>query len=88
MRRPSGVAMRVHASPNVWGAINRTRFELGLGAHRDKELQAEWARNPACLTFDVLELVKERADARFDYKEELRLLEQLYRSELCVGVSA
>jgi hypothetical protein len=86
VRGPSGVAMRVHASTNVWGAINRMQFELRLGGHRDKELQAEWARDPAGLTFDVLEMVKERADSEFDYKEELQLLEQLYRSELCVDV--
>jgi hypothetical protein len=87
VRGPSGAALRVHTSSNVWGAINRMQFELRLGEHRDKLLQSEWTRDPSCLTFDVLELVKERADGGFDYKEELQLLERLYRSELCAGDS-
>lgn len=85
VRGASGLALRVHASTNVWGAISRAQFELRLGGHRDKVLQSAWTRDPSCLTFDVLELVKERADRGFDYKEELKVLEQLYRSELCAG---
>jgi hypothetical protein len=87
VRGPSGAVLRVHASPNVWGAVNRMQFELRLGGHRDKALQSEWTRNPAGLTFEVLELVKERTEASFDYKEELRVLEQLYRGELCGGAA-
>jgi hypothetical protein len=34
----------------------------------------------------VLELVKQRTDPAFDYAQELRVLEQLHREELCAGV--
>jgi hypothetical protein len=73
--------VRVRASRNVHGGINREQFELRMGGHRDKALQAEWSRDPARFSFEVLEMVKERTETDFDYAAELRLLEQLYRSE-------
>ena len=75
--------VRVHASGNVHGSINREQFELRLGRHRDKALQAEWSRDPARFSFEVLEMVKERKDPDFDYAEELRVLQALHREELC-----
>jgi hypothetical protein len=75
--------VRVRASRNVHGGMNREQFELRQGGHRDKALQAEWSRDPARFSFEVLEMVKERREPDFDYAAELRLLEQLYRAELC-----
>lgn len=79
----AGDRIVVAASRNVHGAINRAQFELRLGTHRDADLQSRWNHDgPACFSFDVLELVKEREDAAFDYAAELQVLEQLYREEL------
>lgn len=81
----AGDRVVVAASRNVHGAINRAQFELRLGTHRDAELQSRWNHDgPARFSFDVLELVKEREDAAFDYAAELQVLEQLYREELSV----
>jgi hypothetical protein len=85
--RTSG-RVRVAASRNVRGAINRIEFELRLGSHPDKTLQEEWKRDPDAITFEVLEWVKERADPAFDYQAELTALEELYRAELCPGSRA
>lgn len=75
-------ALRVAASRNVHAAINRIRFELRLGTHPDRVLQAAWRDGgEERLAFEVLELVKERSDAAFDYAAELRLLEELHRAE-------
>ena len=61
-------------------ALNRARFELGSGKYADPVLQAEWNRGGAHrLVFEVLELVKERVDADFDYARELKDLEQIHR---------
>ena len=61
------------ASRNVHAALNRARFELGMGKYADRVLQAAWNRSGADgLRFDVLELVKEREDANFDYAAELK----------------
>ena len=68
------------ASRNVHASLNRARFELRMGSHADRVLQAEWHRSGADgLAFEVLELVKEREDAQFDYASELKALEQIHR---------
>lgn len=78
--------VRVRSSRNVHAAIHRMQFELRLGAHTDKALQAEWNCDPSRFEFEVLELVKERKEPGFDYPGELRVLEELYCAELCERV--
>ena len=68
------------ASRNVHAALNRARFELRMGKHADRALQAEWNRSGVeGLIFEVLELVKKRDDSGFDYAGELKALEQIHR---------
>lgn len=68
------------ASRNVHASLNRARFELLMGKHTDRVLQAAWNRGGADgLHFDVLELLKERENADVDYEGELKALEQFYR---------
>ena len=72
--------MLLGASRNVHASLNRARFELRMGKHADRVLQAGWNRSGADgLAFDVLELLKERDDAHFDYEGELKALEQIHR---------
>ena len=78
---------RVHvkSSPNVTAALDRIRFELRHGTHRDPALQAAWTRAGAQgVSFEVIELIRRRDDPAFDYAEELRVLEHLYREELAL----
>ena len=75
----------VGSSRDVHARLTRIRFELRLGTHTDKQLQAAWRENPARCSFDVLALVQQRPDPAFDYAAELGALEQLYREELCGG---
>ena len=68
------------ASRNVHAALNRARFELRMGKHADRVLQAEWNRGGVDgLAFEVLDLVKERDNTEFDYAGELKALEQIHR---------
>jgi hypothetical protein len=80
--------VRVGASRDVHARLRRIQFELKLGGCPDKELQAAWRHDPARLSFEVLELVRQRTDPAFDYAEELRVLEQLHRQELGAGAAA
>lgn len=73
----------VGSSRDVHARLTRIQFELRLGAHIDKQLQAAWRQDPTRLSFEVVALVKQRTDPAFNYEEELRVLEQLYREELC-----
>jgi hypothetical protein len=73
---------RVGSSRNVHARLNRIQFELRLGTHADRDLQEAWRHDAERISFEVVELVKERTDAAFDYGEELRLLEELHREQL------
>lgn len=75
--------VRVRASMNVEGSMRRDRFELGLKAHRDKELLAEWQRWGAeHFSFAVVDTLKRRDDPRFDPGAELASLLALWTEEL------
>lgn len=72
----------VASSRNVHGAMNRIQFELRMRSHPNKVLQAKWDRSgPGRFDFEIIELLKEREDSNFDYVEELRTLEQIYREQ-------
>ena len=80
--RASG-RVRVRASLNVAGAMQRMRFELGLGQHRDAALMAEWRRDGAAqFEFELLDTLKKRDDPAHDYRAELDALLALWREEL------
>ena len=71
------------ASMNLDGAINRHRFELRFGNHRDTRLQAAWNRDgEAALAFEVLEVIRPRAEPAFDAAEALDVALCLWRTEL------
>jgi hypothetical protein len=72
----------VGSSRNVHAALNRIQFELKLGSHPDRDLQSIWRHDPSRLVFQIVEMVRQRAEPDFDYTEELRLLECLHREEL------
>lgn len=75
--------VQVAASRNVPGAINRAKFELQWGRHRDVALQRAWsAQGEQGVRFEVLEMVRERDDAAFDEAAELDTLLQLWSEEL------
>ena len=73
----------LRASLNLEGAINRDRFELRLGCHRDVTLQADWRRlGEAGLHFEVLEAIKPRPGSEDDPREVLSLSLALWQEEL------
>ncbi|CAN5606377.1 hypothetical protein BH11PSE7_BH11PSE7_17860 [soil metagenome] len=83
IRDVQGDRVLLGASRNVHAALNRARFELRMRSHTDRTLQADWDRSgPERFAFEVLELVKERAEADFDYAAELKALEEFHREVL------
>lgn len=77
----------VAGSPNVHGILNRHRFELRYGGHRNAGLARDWAAHgePSFL-FEVLDMVKPSEDPAFDAAAELELLVGLWRQEIpCLG---
>ena len=48
------------ASPNLEAARNSAWFQLKMGGHRNKELQAEWnGHGEAAFEFEILETLEE-----------------------------
>ena len=73
----------VGASRNVEGALNRHRFELARGTHRNASLMQDWLRHGAeNFSFEVIDRVKPRDDPAFDYQGELDAMLALWREEL------
>ena len=72
----------IGASRNVDGMLNRVRFELKMGAHRDASLAREWAASGAdSFTFEIIDRVKQRSDPTFDYEAELAAMLSLWQAE-------
>ena len=78
---PSGYAL-LERSRNAPGALNRHRFELNLGTHRNARLQADWRRDgAAAFRFDIIDSVKLPDDPAFDAEAELDALLALHRAQ-------
>ena len=73
----------VASSMNLPGAFNSNRFQLEMGNHRNKMLQADWNELGADkFEFEILEEVPERSDTGYDYKADVEFLEDLWLEKL------
>ncbi len=77
----------VAGSSNVQGILNRHRFELQHGLHRNARLAQDWAEHGETnFLFDVLDMVTPSDDPAFNAARELDMLVSLWRQEIpCVG---
>lgn len=72
----------IGGSRNLHGAMNRHRFELANGSHRNTALLADWKRFGAeAFCFEVLDQVRQSADPGMDYDAELASLLALWIDE-------
>lgn len=70
-------------SLNLEGALNRERFELRMGSHRDAALQASWRQHgEAAVQFKVIEILKPRPEPGFDPAAALAESLSLWQAEL------
>ncbi len=71
------------SSLNLEGSLNKHRFMLSIGKHRNTSLQADWnSTDPENYVFEVLEVVKLKDDPHFNLQDELTLLEQIWLEKL------
>ena len=69
--RASGKAL-IDSSRNPEGGLNRHRFELKLGSHRNAALKADWRRDgEAAFDFAIVDSVAPPDDTAFDLDAEL-----------------
>ncbi|KAB8054167.1 GIY-YIG nuclease family protein [Janthinobacterium sp. FT14W] len=79
---PSGRTL-LERSRNAPGALNRHRFELALGKHRNARLQADWRRDgEGAFRFELLDAVTVPDDPAFDADAELDALLALHQEQL------
>lgn len=60
----------IGSTSNMDGALNRVRFELDFGTHKNDVLQMDWNEQGAAqFEFDILEKMKLEEKVLFDYKD-------------------
>ena len=68
---------------NLAGIMNRHKFDLEYGGHKNKQLQADWNEfGPSNFTFEVVEQMEPPSGGHFDAKHELQFMEDLWLAEL------
>src|SRR3954468_25108686 len=66
------------SSLNLEGPLNKHKFMLKTGSHKNKALQSEWNEyGPEKFVFEILETVNVKDESNFNLKDELTLLEQI-----------
>lgn len=71
------------AALNLPGRLNRHKFELQLGSHKSKALQADWKHfGSERFTFEILDEISPRENPDYDYRADLILLEDLWLEKL------
>jgi hypothetical protein len=71
------------SSLNLEGPLNKIKFMLTGGLHRNEVLQKEWnAYGPEKFVFEILEVVIIKDDPNFNLLDELTLLEQIWLEKL------
>ncbi|MGK5028174.1 GIY-YIG nuclease family protein [Janthinobacterium sp. DSP2-3-3] len=79
---PSGRTL-LECSRNAPGMLNRHRFELNLGKHRNAQLQADWRRDgAAAFSCEIIDTVTLPDDPAFDTDAELGALLALHLEQL------
>ena len=90
--RPAGV-YRVHHIPSGWtllggspdapAMLNRIRAQLRMQSHLNRQLQEDWnSDGPDGFLFEVLDLLTPPESPEYDPREDLQVLEELWREKL------
>lgn len=71
-------------SQNLKGKMNRDRFQLEAGSHRNQELQEEWKQYGSDnFEIKVLENLKyDKDESKTDYSEELEIMKTIWEEKL------
>jgi len=76
----------VRSSVNLPGMINRTRFQLENGSHKNRELQKDWNElGPEAFEFETLDTLEPTDQPGCDPSEDLRMLEEMWFEKLTLS---
>lgn len=74
----------IEGTGDLKASINRTKFQLNLGNHPNKELQKKWKdHGESDFTLEILEKLKyDEDESKTDYSEELNILKLMWEDRL------
>ncbi len=73
----------VASSVDLPSMLNRQRFQLEMGGHANKQLQADWNElGPDAFEITVLDELEPAEDPSRDPKEDLAMLVEMWRDKL------
>jgi len=73
----------IGSAHNLPGIINSQRFQLKLGSHKNRQLQADWKEfGEAQFSFEILDELKRIGQSEQDHAKELALLEDMWLEKL------
>ena len=91
-RRPMGVfqvrntlsgKVLLGSTADLPSMLNRQRAQLRMGAHPNRELQADWqAHGPSAFAFEVLDTLTPSDEAGYDPRKDLCTLEAMWLTKL------
>ena len=83
VRNTTDGAMLIGASVDLPAMLNRQRFQLEMGGHPDKVLQADWKRlGPDAFRFEVLDELQPPTDPGQDVRDDLETLRDMWLQKL------
>ena len=73
----------IDSSLNINGKMNRCKFQLSHGSHPNTLLQTDFNEyGEENFEFEILDLLEPKEDAKADYSEDLKLLEDMWMEKL------
>jgi group I intron endonuclease len=73
----------IGSAKDLRGIINSNKFQLKNGLHFNKEIQKDFNEiGEQYFSFDILDYLKPKDDLNYDYKKELKILEEMWLEKL------
>src|SRR5262249_47815071 len=83
IRNLANEKVMVGSSLNLPGALNLNKFQLVMGNHQNRKLQADWqAFGAEQFVFEILDELSATEGAEQDYKADLAFLEEFWLEKL------
>ncbi|MBL7960955.1 GIY-YIG nuclease family protein [bacterium] len=68
---------------NIHGKMNGCKFQLSHGSHLNKALQEDFNKfGVDKFSFEILDLLEHKEEAKADYRDDLKILEEMWIEKL------
>ena len=86
VRNTAGGTAFIGSSVNIPGMLNRQRFQLEMGGHSNRALQAQWDQVGAdAFLFEALDTLEPPTDPDYDPADDLAMLEDMWLERLSLA---